>query len=300
MRLLVLGAGGQLGRDILARAEGHGVIAEGVGHAQCDVASVGQVRDLLQKVSCDAVINAAAYTKVDQAETDEELADRVNRVGAGVVAEQCRDKALPLLHVSTDYVFDGNATVPYSHLAEVSPQSVYGSTKAEGERLVLETHPGAAVVRTSWLFGEHGPNFVKTMVRLAFERETLRVVHDQVGCPTWAGGLADALLIMATKTVSGDAKATGIYHYCGAPQASWYEFARYVIDEAAKYDKPKVRELLPITTDKYPTPATRPMYSVLDCFRIEKEFGVVPGDWRHGARKVVKAAMVARTEGLVS
>ena len=296
----MLGAGGQLGCDILASAEGYGVVAIGARHAQCDIASVAQVRDLLQKVSCDAVINAAAYTKVDQAETDIELADRVNRVGAGVVAEQCREKGLPLLHVSTDYVFDGNTTKPYSHLAEVSPQSVYGSTKAEGERLVLETHPGAAVVRTSWLFGEHGPNFVKTMVRLAFGRETLSVVSDQVGCPTWTVGLAEALLTMATKTVSGDAKATGIYHYCGAPQASWFDFARYIINETKQYDEPKVRELLPITTEEYPTPATRPMYSVLDCSRIEEEFGVVPGEWHYGARQVVKAAMVARAEGLVT
>lgn len=296
MRLLVLGAGGQLGRDILARAEGCGVVAIGVNHAQCDIASVSQVRDLFDKISCDAVINTAAYTKVDQAETDEEFADQVNRVGAGVVAGQCRGKGLPLLHVSTDYVFDGTSTEPYSHLAEVSPQSVYGSTKAEGERLVLETHPGAAVVRTSWLFGEQGPNFVKTMIRLAFERETLSVVSDQVGCPTWTGGLADALLIMASKTVSGDAKATGIYHYCGSPQASWFDFARYIIDEAKQYDEPRVRELLPITTEEYPTPATRPMYSVLDCSRIEKEFGVVPGDWHYGARQVVKAAITARAE----
>ncbi|BCS96465.1 NAD(P)-dependent oxidoreductase [Desulfoluna limicola] len=289
MRLLVLGAGGQLGCDILARAEGHGVVAEGVGHAQCDIALVSQVRELFDTGSYDAVINAAAYTKVDLAEADEELADRVNRVGAGVVADQCRANGLPLLHVSTDYVFDGNATEPYSHLAEVSPQSVYGNTKAEGERLVLEMHPDAAVVRTSWLFGEHGPNFVKTMVRLAFERETLRVVNDQVGCPTWTGGLADALLTMVTKTVSEDVKARGIYHYCGAPQSSWFEFARYIIDEARQYDEPKVRELLPIPTEEYPTPATRPMYSVLDCSRLEKEFGVVPGDWRYGVRQVLKA-----------
>lgn len=289
MKLLVIGAGGQLGHDILARAEGFGVVAEAVGHAQCDISSMTQVRDLFDTAFCDAVINAAAYTKVDQAETDEELADRVNRVGAGLVAEQCRAKGLPLLHVSTDYVFDGSATEPYSHLDEVSPQSVYGRTKADGERIVLETYPNAAVVRTSWLFGAHGPNFVKTMVRLAFERETIQVVSDQIGCPTWSGDLADALLAMALKTVSGDAKAAGIYHYCGAPKASWFEFARYIINETKKYGEPKVSELLPITTEEYPTPATRHMYSVLDCSRIEDEFGIGQGDWRRGVREVVRS-----------
>jgi len=253
VRVLLLGAGGQLGHDILARAKGFGVSVEAVRHAQCDIASAAQVRDLFDVVSCDAVINAAAYTKVDQAETEEAAASRVNRDGARFVAEACRAKGLPLFHVSTDYVFDGGASEPYSHDAEVSPRSVYGRTKAEGERLVLEMHPEAAVVRTSWLFGEHGPNFVKTMVRLAFERETLRVVSDQVGCPTWSGDLADALLTMVVKSVSGEAMAKGIYHYCGAPQSTWFEFAQYIINEARKLGEPKVREVLPITTEEFPT-----------------------------------------------
>ena len=287
MKLLLIGAGGQLGHDILDRAETFGVAVEAVDRAQCDIASVDQVRDLFDKISCDAVINAAAYTKVDQAETDTELAGRVNRVGAKLVAGQCQVKGIPLLHVSTDYVFDGSATEPYSQLAEVSPRSVYGSTKAEGERLVLEIHPGASVVRTSWLFGAHGPNFVKTMVRLAFERETLRVVNDQIGCPTWSRDLADALLTMVSKTVLGEARANGIYHYCGATKASWFEFAQDIISEIRTLDDPKVKEVLPLTTEEYPTPAERPRYSVLDCSRIEKEFGIKQGDWRVGIKYVV-------------
>lgn len=289
MKALLLGAGGQLGREILSRAEGAGVAVEAVGHAQCDIASEAQLRELFDGVACDAVINAAAYTKVDQAETDEAEASRVNRDAAGLVAGACRAKGLPLLHVSTDYVFDGGASKPYAHDAVVCPRSVYGRTKAEGERRVLDTHPGAAVVRTAWLFGEHGPNFVKTMARLAFEQEILRVVNDQVGCPTWTGDLADALLAMAVKTVSGQARAHGIYHYCGTPQASWYDFARFVIETAGVYRQPRVRELLPIGSEAYPTPAERPRYSVLDCSRIEKEFGVTPGDWRVGAKKVVRS-----------
>lgn len=291
MKLLVMGAGGQLGQDILYRAEGFGMVAEGIRHAQCDISSKSQVRDLFDRVSCDAVINAAAYTKVDQAETDKEGADQVNRIGAGLIASQCLAKGLPLLHVSTDYVFDGNASKPYSHLDAVSPQSVYGHTKAEGERLVLDIHPGASVVRTAWLFGAHGPNFVKTMIRLALERETLRVVDDQVGCPTWSRDLADALLGMVSKTVLGDTKATGIYHYCGTPQVSWFEFAGYIIKEASRCRELAVKELLPIPTAEYPTPAKRPMYSTLDCSRIKDEFGMGQGEWRRGVKEVVAALL---------
>lgn len=291
MKLLVMGAGGQLGQDILDRAERFGVVAEGIRHAQCDISSGNQVRNLFNRISCDAVINAAAYTKVDQAETDKERADQVNRIGAGLIAGQCLAKGLPLLHVSTDYVFDGNASEPYSHLDAVSPQSVYGQTKAEGERLVLEAHPGASVVRTAWLFGEHGPNFVKTMIRLALERETLRIVDDQIGCPTWSRDLADALLAMASKIVSGESRASGIYHYCGAPQVSWFEFARHIIKETSRRGELVVKELLPITTAEYPTPAKRPMYSVLDCSRIEDEFGIGRGDWRRGVEEVVAAIL---------
>ena len=298
MKLLLIGAGGQLGHDILDRAEAFGVSVEAVDHAQCDIASEVQVRDLFDKIVCNAVINAAAYTKVDQAETDTELADRVNRVGAKLVAEQCQVKGIPLLHVSTDYVFDGSAIGPYSHLADVSPRSVYGRTKAEGERLVLEAHPGASVVRTSWLFGTFGPNFVKTMVRLAFERETLRVVNDQVGCPTWSRDLAEALLTMASKTVTGDAKATGIYHYCGEPESSWFEFAQDIISDIRILDDPKVKEVLPLTTEEYPTPAERPRYSVLDCSRIEKEFGIKQGDWRVGIKYVVAEQLRNMKSGL--
>jgi dTDP-4-dehydrorhamnose reductase len=297
VNLLVFGAEGQLGSDILGRAERFGFSVKGITYSECDITSEVQVREVFNQVVCDVVINAAAYTNVDLAETEEEKADQVNRVGAGLVASQCREKGLPLIHVSTDYVFDGEANEPYSHLSEVAPQSVYGRTKADGERLVLENHPSASIIRTAWLFGEHGPNFVKTMVRLAFKREELRVVNDQLGCPTWAGDLAEALLVMASKTLAGEAVAKGIYHYCGTPQASWYDFARYVIEEARNYRDTKISKLLPITTEEFPTPATRPRYSVLDCSRIQDEFGVLPMDWKQGVKAVVKAELALLDHG---
>ncbi|SCY91158.1 dTDP-4-dehydrorhamnose reductase [Desulfoluna spongiiphila] len=287
MKLLLLGSGGQLGQDLIASAGRYGIGVEAVGHAQCDIGSKDQLCAVFDSVSVDGVINAAAYTKVDQAETDTEAASRVNRDGAGLVAEQCSAKGLPLLHVSTDYVFDGEGSNPYAHDGIVCPRSVYGRTKAEGEQLVLGGHSGAAVIRTSWLFGEHGPNFLKTMVRLAFEREIIQVVSDQLGCPTWSAHLADALLSMMQKTVAGEASAQGIYHYCGAPQASWHEFALDIIGEVRRLSHPKVREVVPISTEEYPTPAERPRYSVLDCSRIEDEFGIQQGDWRLGVKTVV-------------
>ncbi|VFQ47477.1 dTDP-4-dehydrorhamnose reductase [Desulfoluna butyratoxydans] len=288
MKILLLGAGGQLGKDIQARCGHHGLDIEAVGHGRCDIASKEQLRAVFGEVSCHGVINAAAYTKVDQAERDVDAATRVNQDGAGFVAELCCEKGLPLLHVSTDYVFDGTGAEPYAHDALVGPRSVYGKTKAEGEKKVLGAHPGAAVVRTSWLFGEHGPNFLKTMVRLAFEREEIRVVSDQVGCPTWSGHLADALLSMMKQRLTSEVVAQGVYHYCGAPQSSWYEFADAIIGEVKRLGVGcKVRAVHPITTEEYPTPAERPRYSVMDCSRIEREFGIRQGDWHEGVDVVV-------------
>ena len=260
MRLLVTGGRGQLGRSLAARATWAPDIDE------LDITKPIDLPD------CDLVINAAAYTAVDKAETERDAAFAINRDGAANLARACRARGVRLLHVSTDYVFDGTGTRPYREDDPVAPQSVYGASKAEGERAVLEL--GGTVVRTSWLFGEGGPSFVHTMLRLARERPSLRVVADQHGCPTYAGDLADALLALA-------GTPAGIYHYCNDGATTWYAFAQAIVGSAVRVD--------PITTADYPTPAKRPAYSVLDTTKV-RALGIIPPHWSLGLQRVVGAA----------
>ena len=288
-KVCVFGAGGQLGSDLLLRSELFSIEVHGYDAGSCDITDENQVERVVSGFRFDAIVNSAAYTQVDRAEHDRENAWRVNTLGAENIARACEKMGIPLIHVSTDYVFDGTAGNPYGEGAAVCPESVYGSTKAEGESKVLEVCRVASVVRTSWLFGENGPNFVKTMVRLAREREELKVVNDQRGCPTWSRDLADALLSMVKTMLGGGPIPKGVYHYCGMPEASWYELARYSIDEASKFQKLTIHNLMPIPTKEYPTPAKRPLYSVLSCDRIVEEFGVEQGDWRRGVREVIKS-----------
>lgn len=288
-RVCVFGVRGQLGSDLRLRGELFDLEVYGFHADTCDITDEVQVERVLSMCQFDTVINSAAYTQVDRAEDDRESVWRVNAFGAENIARACEKAGIPLIHVSTDYVFDGTAENPYGENAAVCPASVYGSTKAEGEFKVLEVCKTASVVRTSWLFGENGPNFVKTMVRLAREREELNVVNDQIGCPTWSRDLADALLAMVKTMLDGGPVAKGVYHYCGLPEATWFELARYVIDEVSKVESLAVHKLTPIPTKEYPTPAKRPMYSVLSCKRIVEEFGVEQGDWRRGVREVIKS-----------
>jgi dTDP-4-dehydrorhamnose reductase len=270
MRVLVTGGSGQLGRALVRRRGAHELVAVDVDRLDiCDPAQVSR-----EVVNVDVVINAAAYTAVDRAEADRERAFAVNAIGAGNIARACRDRGIRLLHVSTDYVFDGTAARPYREDDPIAPLGAYGETKAAGERAVHDA--GGTVVRTSWLFGQGGPSFVHTMLRLARERPVLRVVADQHGCPTWTDHLADALLALAARP-SLDAT----YHYCDEPATTWHAFATAIIDEA--HLRVPVE---PITSVEYPTPAKRPAYSVLDTQRIAA-LGIHPRPWRDGVAEIV-------------
>jgi dTDP-4-dehydrorhamnose reductase len=280
MKLLVTGGRGQLGRAFARRgaARGHDVVAMDVD--ELDICDAAQVAARLDAIAPAAVVNAAAYTAVDRAESERERAHAINAVGAEHVARACAARGIALLHVSTDYVFDGTATRPYREDDPIAPTSTYGATKADGEAAVRAA--GGTIVRTSWLFEQDGPSFVHTMLRLARERAVLRVVNDQRGCPTWADDLADALLDLAAHR-----DREPIYHFCNAGETTWHGFAVAIVDEARALGPIACERVEPITTADYPTPARRPPYSVLDTARIGK-LGIVPRTWLVGMRAVVR------------
>lgn len=275
MNVLVTGGRGQLGRAVVRRgtAAGHTVAAPDVD--ELDICNEASVAAGLGDAAL--VINAAAYTAVDKAESEPDKAFAVNADGAGILARVCRERGVPLLHVSTDYVFNGASTRPYREDDPIEPLGVYGSSKADGEAQVREA--GGTIVRTSWLFEGKGPSFVHTMLRLAKERPQLRVVADQHGCPTWADDLADALLALAKAPV-------GTYHYCNDGATTWHAFATEIIAIARTHRPLACERIDAITTAEYPTPAKRPAYSVFDTTKI-RELGIVPPHWRIGLAQVI-------------
>lgn len=281
MRVLLAGREGQVARALLARLapEGHHVTA--LEPPELDLTDRASVARAVAAAAPDLVVNAAAYTAVDRAEDQPELARAVNATGAGWLAEAAACQGAPFLHFSTDYVFDGRKGAPYVEADAPNPLGAYGATKAEGERLVLAAHPRSVVIRTAWVCSPDGANFVKTMLRLAKEREELRVVADQHGAPSFAADLADAVARMAPRLLAaqaGDA-AFGLFHLTGAPHTSWHGFTAEILDQAARRGHPRPR-LVPIGTGAYPTKAVRPADGRLDCTKISRVHGIAAADWR--------------------
>jgi dTDP-4-dehydrorhamnose reductase len=285
--MLVTGGHGQLGRAIVARA---GTDVRAIDIDELDIRDPAQVDRALATNQPVAVIDCAAYTGVDRAEADADAAYAINRDGAANLARACRARSIPVIHVSTDYVFDGSGARPYREDDPIGPVCVYGASKAAGDAEVLAA--GGVVVRTSWLFGEGGPSFVHTMMRLARRDPVLRVVVDQHGCPTYAGDLANALLALARRAAGGGL-LDSVFHYCNAGATTWHGFAIAIVDELRKCAGPAAvacDRIEPIRTFEYPTPARRPAFSVLDTSRIAT-LGIVPPHWRDGLRRVVVAAV---------
>ncbi|HVV13208.1 dTDP-4-dehydrorhamnose reductase [Amycolatopsis sp.] len=283
LSVLVPGGGGQLGRDLAALASADVEIVA-PGSAELDLTSAGAVIGAVGTLAEDArkagrapvVINAAAYTAVDAAEADERRAFAVNADAPRVLAAACSSRRVPLVHVSTDYVFPGDAERPYEPEDDLGPRSAYGRTKAAGEDAVLGSGARAWVVRTSWVYGLGGSNFVETMVRLESERETLSVVDDQHGAPTWSAQLAAGLLELGRFIAEGRAPERRILHCTGGGETTWYGFARAIFEELGA-DPERVR---PCTTEEFPRPAPRPAYSVLSN-RSWTESGLTPlSPWR--------------------
>jgi dTDP-4-dehydrorhamnose reductase len=281
MRVLVAGREGQLARALRRRlaADGHEVIA--LEPPALDLTDRAGLARMMAEAAPAVVINAAAYTAVDRAEDEEALARAVNATGAGWLAEEAARHGAPMVHVSTDYVFDGLKGAPYVEADAPNPLGAYGRTKLEGELLVLAAQPRAIVLRTAWVCSADGANFVKTMLRLATEREELRVVADQHGAPSFADDLAAAIARMLPRLLAAPAgdDAFGLFHLTGAPHTTWHGFAEAILDGAAARGHPRPR-LVPIGTQDYPTKARRPADGRLDCARIGQVHGIAPADWR--------------------
>jgi len=279
MKVLLTGASGQLGWELCRRGPARGLQIVALDRQALDITEPQAVEQTVSDSDAHLVVNTAAYTAVDKAETEPELAFAVNRDGPALLASACARAGVPLLHVSTDYVFDGSKKGPYLETDPVSPLGVYGRSKAAGEEEIRSRLPEHVIVRTSWLYGIHGRNFVKTMLWLGAERQVLQVVADQYGCPTCAADLAEALLTIGQTIVDREAPPYGTYHYCGKGSTTWHGFAREIFTLARAHIPMKVKRVEAITTEDYPTPAKRPLNSVLDCSILEKEFGIKRRPW---------------------
>lgn len=288
LNLLIVGAGGQVGRELVRLADHSRDRVTALDRSGLDLADPERVRAAVRRTTPDVVLNAAAYAAVDRAESEPERAFSVNRDGPRHLAEACAETGAALIHLSTDFVFDGRTDRPYLEDDPVSPLGVYGQSKADGEAAVRAALDRHLIVRASWVFGVFGQNFAKTMIRLGREREILRVVDDQRGCPTCAADLARTLLRLARAVRDSESVPWGVYHFCGKGVATWREFAVAVLESARARVPLAVREIRPISTAEYPTPARRPAFSALDCGKIGKNFGIHPRPWRECLPEVVE------------
>ena len=288
MRVLLTGANGQVGWELakLAAKKGFGILA--LDRAALDLTDSSSINREVSGSGASVVVNAAAYTAVDQAESEPELAFAVNRDGPAYLASACAETAIPLIHISTDFVFDGQKQDPYLETDQTSPLNVYGKSKAAGEVEVRERLQEHIILRTSWVYGAQGQNFVNTMLRLGQEKEMVRVVNDQHGCPTHAADIAETILTIADQIVKGREINWGIYHYCGKGVTTWHGFAEAIFALAGQYTSLKVKRIEPISTAEYPTPAKRPANSVLDCSLLEKEFGIHSQLWSESLARMIK------------
>jgi dTDP-4-dehydrorhamnose reductase len=281
MKVLILGSKGQLGRclyDQLAHTDYEFVYST---RSQIDIVDFKSTRNEIVGIAPDVVINATAYTAVDKAEQEEELADLINHLAVANIANTCLELDCWLVHVSTDYVFDGTSTVPYGEDDRTNPQSVYGDTKLRGELSIQSSGCKYLIIRTAWLFSEYGKNFLTTMLRLGSERAELSIVGDQVGCPTYGQDLAKAIKDILPALFSSGANS-GVYHYCGDQPCSWYLFAVSIFKEGKNMGFKTPCSVHSIGTKDYPTPAVRPVYSVLDCSKIKDTFCINPSNWHNG------------------
>ena len=277
MTILVFGRSGQVGHE-LARLTG----TQCLGRAEADLNDPGVCADVIRAHAPRAVINAAAYTAVDRAEADEATATVINAEAPGAMAAACADLRIPFVSISTDYVFDGTGSASWKPDDPTAPQNAYGRTKLAGEQAIAAAGGIWAVLRTSWVVSAHGSNFVRTMLRLGHERDSLDIVADQIGAPTPARDIAGACLSMV-KSLETEPEKHGIYHFSGTPDISWAGFAREIFDQGGI-----ACEVRDIASAHYPTPATRPLNSRLECSTTERVFGLKRPDWREGLGDILK------------
>ncbi len=295
MTILLIGAKGQLGRELDLKGKAlFGSDMTAMDLPEIDITDYSALADIFTRLAPSVVINASAYTAVDVAESQKELCFAVNRDGPAHLAKLCRKHQASLIHISTDYVFDGKAGRPYREDDPVSPIGVYGRSKAEGEKAVLTESGPHAVVRTSWLYGRYGNNFVKTMLRLAKQKDVIQVVSDQYGCPTSAADLAEAVLAMTDSVLKKKAFSHSVYHYCGEGITTWYDFAVAIFDISVRLGLKNIPAIKPITTAQFPTAAKRPAFSALDCSSIEKDFSIRLRPWRESLTRMLQDVVTSQ------
>jgi dTDP-4-dehydrorhamnose reductase len=290
--IAILGAQGQVGRALALELKRQGRFVYAFSQEQADLTSPKAVVQLLGHANPSAVINAAAYTAVDQAEREEEQAFRINAEAPGTIAQWCARRGIPFVHYSTDYVFSGEGSKPWREDDPKGPLSVYGRSKLAGEEAVTKAGGSSLILRTSWVYDADGKNFLNTMLKLGAEREEFRVVADQVGAPTFAGHLATATLEALDRAAAMKVFPSGVYHACAAGETNWREFAQSIFEEAHRRELAlKVKVVTPILTAEYPTPAKRPLNSRLDMHRLFEVFDVKLPEWQVG----LKACMAEKT-----
>jgi len=288
MKILLTGAHGQVGSSLASLAVSRGIEVVAYGRDTLNVCDIQAVRAAVHDIKPQLVVNAAAYTAVDNAEGHPEAAFLVNRDGPAHLASTCAEFGLPMIHLSTDFVFDGCSRDGYAETHKISPLGVYGKSKWQGEQEVEHRLKRHLILRVSWVFSSRANNFVRTILRKAQEHEELRVVCDQRGCPTAAFDIATTVLRLASKMEHHRDVRWGTYHFCGTPATTWFEFAKAIVAEAQRYSSLAVRRIVPVSSDEFPTRAPRPANSVLVCDRLGSEFGIVPSPWRPALQRVLK------------
>lgn len=289
--ILVFGGNGQLGQELSRKALEHDTPLTALPRSEVDIADAEQVNAAMLRHRPNIVVNAAAYTAVDQAEDEYDVALRANAHGPAILASACKSADIPLIHISTDYVFDGKKNGAYCESDAIAPIGAYGRTKAAGEDAVRSGTPKHLIIRTAWVYSEFGKNFLKTILRLARERDELRVVADQHGSPTSTAALASAILSIAPRLQNEDT-AWGTYHFSGTGVTTWHGFAEWIVSVQARHThhRPKVT---PIATQDYPTKAMRPANSALDCSLFKRAFGITPEVWTIDSERVTNALLRA-------
>ena len=291
MKIITFGSKGQLGHELVKQGNRFAFEILPFDLPEVDITNPFQVENIVSTTPATLVVNAAAYTNVDRAETEKTPAFAVNRDGPENIAQSCERKNIPLIHISTDYVFNGKTKYPYTEADQVSPLGVYGHSKSEGEKKIRSQIKRHIIIRTSWLYGVCGHNFVKTMLGLGNENSRLKVVSDQFGSPTSAADLAETVLTIGRQIQNSLKIDWGTYHYCGLGTATWHLFAEKIFQIAKQYTPLRIETVEPIKTDEYPTPAERPMYSVLDCSRIEQRLGIHPKPWEESLHETIARMM---------
>lgn len=287
MTILVIGSSGQLGKclyDKLYKIEEEVIF---INRAQLDVCSLEAIINIFKLHNPTIVINASAYTLVDDAEDNTHTANLINNIAVKNIADQCFIFGSKLIHFSTDYVFDGKASVPYKEDSKINPISIYGKTKYYGEEAIKKSNCQYLILRTSWVFSEYGNNFLKTMLQIGRDRNELNIVNDQIGCPTYAQDIAKVIISMLPSTALNKTNS-GIFHFCGDHSCTWYEFAKFIFLEAKALGLKTPEKVNPIKTMDYPTLAVRPSYSVLECSKIKNTFNVSRSNWRIEIKNIIK------------